>query len=94
MEEMIETAPDSEVYIRYYQWRYAELKKNIRIAISKARTMYEEMEHDRKAVAGYLKSEPLQKFCFKALGNNRTVSEILKDIPDSAIIKLIEDYSV
>ena len=93
LEELIETAPDSEVYVRYYQWQYAELKRNIRIAISKARAMYEELEHDRKAVAGYLKDEPLQKFCFMALGNNRTVTEILKDMPDNTIAKWIKDYS-
>lgn len=34
--ELIRTAPESEVYVRYYQWRYAELKKNVGIAISKA----------------------------------------------------------
>ncbi len=94
LEELIETAPDSEVYVRYYQWQYAELKRDIRIAISKARAMYEELEHDRKAVAGYLKEEPLQKFCFKALGNSRTATEILKDISDSTIVRLIGDYPV
>ena len=92
IEELIETAPDSEVYVRYYQWQYAELKKDIKIAICKARAMYEELEHDRKAVAVYLKGEPLQKFCFKALGNNRTITDILNDVPDSTIAKLIRDY--
>lgn len=92
LEELIRTAPDSEVYVRFYQWRYAELKRDIGIAISKARAMYEELEHDRKAVAACLKEEPLQKFCFKALGNNLTAAEIIKDMPDSTIGRLINDY--
>ena len=29
-----------------YQWQYAELKKNVGIAISKARALFEEVEHD------------------------------------------------
>lgn len=91
-----------------YNWRYilAEknisvkesgslviLKKDVGIAISKSRAMYEELEHDRKAVAGYLKSEPLQTFCFKALGNNLTAAEIIGDMPDLVISRWIEDYS-
>ena len=91
-EELIKTAPDSEVYVRYYQWRYAELKKAVGIAISKARAMYEELEHDRKAIASYLKDEQLQTFCFKALGNNLTAAEILADMSESMIGRLIEDY--
>ena len=94
LEELIQTASDSEVYVRYYQWRYAELKKDISIAIAKARAMYEELEHDRKALAGYLKEEPLQIFCFKAIGNNLTAAEIINGMPDSAIGRLIEDYRI
>ena len=91
-EEMIKTAPDSEVYVRYYQWQYAELKKNAGIAISKARAMYEELEHDRRAIAEYLKNERYDHFCFKALGNHVTVEDIINGFPDSALAKWIEDY--
>ncbi|MBR1710480.1 MAG: hypothetical protein IJ719_16910 [Clostridia bacterium] len=94
LEELIKTSPDSEVYVRYYQWRYAELKRAVGIAISKARAMYEELERDRKAIAGYLKNEPLQTFCFKALGNNLTATEILSGMPELMIGRLIEDYKV
>ena len=94
LEELIKTAPDAEVYVRFYQWKYAELKKKIRIAISKARAMYEELEHDRKAVAGYLDNEPLQAFCFKALGNNRSSEDILAEAPGSRVFKLIPDYGI
>ena len=93
IEELIRTAPDSEVYVRFYQWRYAELKKRIAVAVAKARAMYEEFEHDRRAVAEYLKTEPLQTFCFKALGNNKTAVEIISELQESVIMKLVEDYS-
>lgn len=92
LEELIRLTPDSEVYVRYYQWQYAELKKRLRIAISKARAMYEELEHDRKAAAEYLKQEPLQLFCFKALGNHMTAEEILQALPDKAADRWIEEY--
>lgn len=92
VEELLKLAPDSEPYVRYYQWRYAELKKNVGVAISKARAVYEEMEHDRKAVAEYLKTEPLRVFCFKAVGNQKTAAELVSEVNASVIEKLIEDY--
>ena len=94
IEEMIKTAPDSEVYVRFYQWRYAELKKSISTAIAKARALYEELEHDRKAIADYLKNEPLKTFCFKSLGNNKTAVEIISELQESVIMKLVDDYSL
>lgn len=92
LEELIKTAPDAEVYARYYQWQYAELKRAIRAAVSRARAMYEELGHDRKAMAGRLKEEQLQYFCFKALGNNMTVEELLSDLQDSAVARWLPDY--
>jgi len=92
LEELINTAPDAEVYVRYYQWQYAELKQNIRMAVSRARAMYEELEHDRKAMAGRLKHESYQYFCFKALGNNMSAEEILDDLQDSSVGRWLSDY--
>ena len=54
--------------------------------------MYEELEHDRKAMAEYLKGEPMQMFCFKALGNHRTAGDILSEFPDGTVGKWIQDY--
>lgn len=93
LEELIKASPDSEVYVRYYQWRYAELKRDVGIAISKARAMYEELEHDRKAVVEYLREEPLQTFCFKALGNHKTAEKIISEMSDGSVGKWIQDYN-
>lgn len=93
LEELLMTAPDSEVYIRYYQWRWAVLKRETEVAVSKARALYEEMSHDRRAVAKAIKDEPLQSLCFKTLGNNMTTEELLGQMQDAAIYKLIPDYS-
>lgn len=92
VEELIKTAPDSEVYVRYYQWRYAELKRAVSMAISKTRAMFEELGYDRKAIAAFLRDEPYQPFCFKAIGNNMSAAEILKSFPDHAVSRRIEDY--
>ena len=92
LEELLRTAPDSEVFVRYYQWRYAELKKDVGIVISKARAMYEELEHDRKAVAEQLKDEPFQTFCFKALGNHKSAEDIIAELPNGSVGKWIQDY--
>ena len=94
LEKLIKTVPDAEVYVRYYQWQYAELKRDIGIAIAKARAMYEEYEHDRKAIAEYLKQEPLQAFCYKSLGNNLTTVQIMESMADSMVSRLIEEYKV
>ena len=89
---LLEKDAYSEVYIRYYQLKYAELKRDVRIAITKTRSMYEEFEHDRKCLAGYLRNEPLQKFCFKAIDNNKSADDIVAEMNDSTIERLIPDY--
>ena len=68
------------------------MKKDVGIIISKARAMYEELEHDRKAVAEQLKDEPFQTFCFKALGNHKSAEDIIAELPDGSVGKWIQDY--
>ena len=92
LEELLRKAPDSEAYVRYYQWQYAEFKKDAGIAISKARAMYEELEHDRRAMAEQLKDEPFQTFCFKALGNHKAAQAIISELSDGSVGKWIKDY--
>ena len=92
LEELLHSSPDSEPYIRYYQWRYAELKKKVTIAMAKARGIYEEFNFDKKATASVLKNDPLSAFGFAALGNNLLAEDLLNNAKDSTILKLIEDY--
>ena len=89
---LLEKDSYSEVYIRYYQLKYAELKRDVRVAITKTRAMYEEYDRDRKCIASYLRDEPLQKFCFKAIDNNKSAKDIIDEMNDSTIEKLIPDY--
>ena len=93
VEELLSKCPDSEVFVRFYQWQYAELKRNIQIAVSKARAMYEELNNERKAIAEYLKNEPLRSFCFKGIGNYDSIDTILSEVKDGVIEKYIKDYA-
>ena len=93
LQDMLRASSDSEVYIRYYQYQFAILKKNIRISIAKARAMYEELSHDRKATAAAIAHDPYKYFAFKALGNAKSPDEIIADIPENVYMKWIKDYA-
>ena len=92
LEELLHHSPDSEIYVRYYQWQYAEFKRKVRTAIAKARGIYEEFNFDKKATAGILKNEPLSSFCFAALGNNLSAEDLIDKAKDPTILRFIEDY--
>lgn len=93
LRDMLKASSDSEVYIRYYQYQFAILKKNIRISIAKARAMYEELSHDRKATAAAIADDPYKYFAFKAIGNDKSPDGIISDIPENVFMKWIQDYT-
>lgn len=92
IEEMIKAFPDSEVYIRFYQWKLAEMKSDIRQMIAHSRMLYEEYSHDRKAVAAEIKRSPYAHFGFKAIGNEKNADDLIMMMSTEQIGRFIEDY--
>ena len=92
VEEFLRQAPDAEMYVRYYQWQWAVLLRDAKVAVAKARAMCEELGRDRRAVARALQGEPLKALCFLALEDGRPAEELIFSMPRSAIIRRIPDY--
>lgn len=90
--ELLECNPDSEIYVRYYQWQYAIFKRNVQTAIAKARGIYDEFNHDKKSTATVIKTDPLSSFCFAALGNTLSAEELINKATDATILRFIDDY--
>ena len=81
------------VQFKYYEFKIAEFKYEIGEYISYVRNLYEEYSHQRKAVAEEIKGDRFATFGFLAIGNDKTVGEILeKDNYHSLIIKNIDEY--
>ncbi len=58
-----------------------------------ARHLYEEYDHDRKAVAMMIKDSPYAWAGFKAIGNEKDINDIMKMVVPSSAEKLISEYS-
>ena len=92
IEEICKPIPRLSVYMKYYDYRIAELEQNVSDYIDYVRGMYEEHGHDRKAVALQIKDQKYAGFGFKAIGNNKTAKEILDEMSFSKYSQLIPDY--
>lgn len=78
--------------IKYYDYQMSELKYRVDIFIKYTRALYEEYNHDRKAVANIIKSHKLSAFGFAGIGNDYSTEEILNKINDKMIGNYIPDY--
>lgn len=78
----------------WYQWQYAELQLTVEEKITLARVVFEEMSRDRKAFALWVQENDKKwaSFMFKAIGNDRSASDILASCSNSTIESLIENY--
>ena len=76
----------------YYEYKMTELLWKVDSYIRYARALYEEYDHDRKAVAGIIKRDDLASIGFSALGNERTAEEIMDDQNNAWLMRRIADY--
>lgn len=83
---------EMEVQYFYYKYKYVEMKRDIEELLFYARRLYEEYEHDRKAVALEISKNKYAFIGFKGLDNDKNVEEFLKELPYSALDKMIPDY--
>lgn len=81
-----------KLYVKYYTYKLTELEYNISRYIDYARGLYEEYNHDRRAVANTIRYHKLAAFGFSAIGNDKTASQLIMDTKLSTICKLIPNY--
>ena len=57
-----------------------------------SRRLYEEYDHDRKAVAMTIKDSPYAWAGFKAIGNEKDITDIMGVLAPANVEKLIVEY--
>ena len=70
--------------------KLAALEREVEEYIGYVRGMYDEVEHDRKAVASAIKNDELSCFGFAAIGNDLSAMDILKQTRMSTIERLLQ----
>ena len=94
VEELVERTPSREVFYRYYAFKMVELEWNINRYLAYVRGLYEELGHDRSAVAKVIKKDKYVQFGFQGIGNTLSASDMLKGMGNNQYAKLIDDYVV
>ena len=85
--------PGEAHIIKYYDWQFEEVRHNINEMAGYARALYEEYDHDRRAVASVIKDSPYAWAGFAAIGNDKSVEELMQVLSHSKLEKLIREYS-
>lgn len=85
--------PSSAHVIKYYDWQFAEVRHKTEDMILYSRRLFEEYDCDRKAVAMAIKDSQYAWAGFKAIGNNKDVTDIMGLLVPSNVEKLIKEYS-
>lgn len=93
VDDICKSFPNLAVYYRYYQYKVAELEYDVERFINYVRALYEEYNHDRKAVAMTIKNCPLASFGFEALDNVADASTLIANTNKARYLKLIKDYA-
>ena len=84
--------PGEAHIIKYYDWQFEEVRHNINEMAGYARAIYEEYDHDRRAVASEIKDSPYAWAGFAAIGNDKSVEELMQVLSHSKLEKLITEY--
>lgn len=94
IEDVCREFPRIATQIMYYKYRMIELECNIQQYIDYVRGLYEEYDHDRKAVALTIKNQRFAPFGFEAIKSNfnKSASDLLNIMAISRYCKWIEDY--
>ena len=78
--------------IKYYDWQFEEVRYKVKGMAEYARALYEEYDHDRKAVASMIKSSPYAWAGFAALDSDIDIDDLMKLLTSSKLEKLITEY--
>ena len=90
--KLIQDFPKEARIIKYYDWQFEEVRYKVDKMAEYARALYEEYDHDRRAVASVIKESPLAWAGFAAIGNEKTAEELLRMMTPTKLEQLIADY--
>jgi len=82
-------------HVMYYKYRLVEFEHQVAQFIDYVRGLYEEYEHDKKAVALTIKDNPLSGFGFESIKPdkiNLSAKELVGSMQTSKLCKYIPDY--
>ena len=85
--------PSDAYIIKYYDWQFEEMRHKVEEMMLYTRRLYEEYDHDRKAVAMMIKDSPYAWAGFQAIGNDKSIADIVKLVTPSNAQKLITEYT-
>ena len=92
-DELAKEFPIYSVYYKYYDFKLTELEWTLNRYIRYAKNMYDEVNRDRKAFALSIKKDKYARFGFIAVDcPDRTAKDMLNELSDNAIAKLIGEY--
>lgn len=92
LHELTKKFPFEARILKYYDWQISEMKFKIENMMIYARHLYEEYDHDRKAVAKTIGGDPFSWAGFKAIGNDKTVDDMLAILTPGKMEKYIKEY--
>ena len=85
--------PNDAHIIKYYDWQFEEVLHNVREMAGYARALYEEYDHDRRAVASEIKDSPYAWAGFAAIEKGKSAEELMQMLSLSKLEKLVTEYS-
>lgn len=85
--------PNYSHYFKYYDFKIDELNHQAKVFCDLTDRIYEEYNHERKAVANVIKKHRLASIGFMHLDCGKTGPEILQSLPLIKFCKYIPDYS-
>lgn len=85
--------PNEARIIKYYDWQFEEVFHNARKMADYARALYEEYDHDRRAVASEIKDSPYAWAGFVAIDSDKSPDDLITMLSVSKLEKLITEYS-
>ena len=91
-EDLCSDYPDYSVLFRYYAYKIAELEYDLTAFLYYARSLYAELDRDRKAFALSIKNHRFAYFAFLAINNEATAKELLNQMPWGRYLKYIPEY--
>ena len=85
--------PVLEPYVKYYEYRLAELLYQAEVMGGLALSLYEEYSHDRRAVAAVIAKHPLSFIGFKCIDSGKGGRELLLETSFEKWVGHIPDYA-
>lgn len=84
--------PELVPVFKFYDYHLARLQHQANRLGLLAKQLYEEYSHDRSAVAKVIQKHPLSRIGFQCIHSERKGGELLLEIPQERICRMLPDY--